>query len=79
MATENPYNNPTEGKEGFTVEILESLTDEELQEYINYLEWEQTHREDRGSSAYQSRAYYQYRSNNWIQWCQEIIQERKKK
>ena len=75
----NPYNDPTVGKYGdskTTIEILESLTSDELREYIKYLQWEQANRKNRGPSVYQSRAYYAYRSNNWIQWCRDILRER---
>ena len=75
----NPYNNPAVGKYAdsrSTIEILESLTSDELREYIKHLQWEQTNRKDRGPSVYQSRGYYAYRSNNWIQWCREILRER---
>ena len=72
----NPYNNPTAGKYGNTIEILESLTSDELREYIQHLQWEQNNRGDRGPSPYQSRAYFSYRSGNWIQWSRDILRER---
>ena len=43
MSTGNPYSDPTAGKTGNTIEILESLTDKELDNYVQYLEWEQKH------------------------------------
>ena len=38
----NPHTDPTEGKTGNTEDILNSLTVEELREYINYTRWNQT-------------------------------------
>jgi hypothetical protein len=73
----NPYIDPTEGKSGSTLEILEALTTPELETYIKYLLWEQQHTGDSGSSVYQSASYYRYRSQQWIQTCREIIEGRK--
>ena len=72
----NPFDNPTAGKSGSTIEILQSLTSDELREYVRHLRWEQKNRKNRGPSVYQSRAYYEYRSNNWIYWSLDILRER---
>ena len=72
----NPFTNPTEGKSGSTLEILEALTTPELEAYIEYLLWEQRHRGDSGSSAYQSASYFRYRSEQWIHTCRQIIKDR---
>jgi len=79
MSTDNPYSDPTAGKTGNTIEILESLTDKELDMYVKYLEWEQHHRVFDNTNMYQSRSYYAYRSGNWIGWIKEIQAERRKK
>lgn len=76
MAAENPHTDPTAGKLGNTVEILESLSSDEIREYVRYLRWEQAHSQTTAPSPYQSRSYYGYRSNNWIQWCREILEAR---
>lgn len=73
----NPYPDPTVGRRGYTSEILESLTTEELKTYINHLRWEQQHRAFDAASPYGSRAYYAYRSGNWIGQCREIIDGRR--
>ena len=75
MSASNPYPNPFAGKIGnhsSTIEILESLTDEDLQ-------WEQQHRVFDNTNMYKSRGYYAYRSGNWIGWIMQIQAERRKK
>lgn len=79
MSTENPHNDPTAGKSGNTEEILESLTSDEIREYVRYLRWEGANSKSTGSSPYQSRAYYSYRSGNWIHWCRQILEARGEK
>jgi len=79
MSTDNPYSDPTAGKTGNTIEILESLTDKELDMYVLYLEWEQQHRVFDNTNMYKSRSYYAYRSGNWIGWIKEIRAERRRK
>ena len=66
-------------KTGSTIEILESLTDKELDTYVLYLEWEQQHRVFDNTNMYKSRNYYPYRSGNWIGWIKQIQAERRKK
>ena len=78
MSTDNPYSDPTVGKTGNTIEILESLTDKELDNYVQYLEWEQQHRVFDKTNRYKSRSYYSYRSGNWIGWIKQIQAERRK-
>ena len=79
MSTDNPYSDPTAGKTGNTIEILESLTDKELNTYVLYLEREQQNRVFDNSNMYKSRSYYAYRSGNWIGWIKQIQAERRKK
>lgn len=78
MSTDNPYSDPTAGKTGNTIEILESLTDKELDTYVLHLEWEQQHRVFDNTNMYKSRSYYAYRSGNWIGWIKQIQAERRK-
>ena len=78
MSTGNPYSDPTAGKTGNTIEILESLTDKELDNYVQYLEWEQKHQVFDNTNMYKSRSYYAYRSGNWIGWIKQIQAERRK-
>ena len=82
MSTGNPYPNPFTRKIGnhrSTIEILESLTDEELETYALHLQWEQQHRVFDNTNMYKSRSYYAYRSGTWIGWIKEIQAERRKK
>ena len=75
---QNPYDDPTEGRSGLVHEILESLTNDELKEYINHLLWAQSNASfpDRPRSPYASRGYYSYRTSNWIHQCREILKSR---
>ncbi|MEY2609700.1 MAG: hypothetical protein RLZZ128_349 [Actinomycetota bacterium] len=77
MSSVNPYPDPTEGKSGSTLEILETLTIAELETYISHLTWEQANRSFTETTAYTSRSYYRYRSTSWIQTCRELIALRK--
>ena len=74
--TTNPHPDPTAGKFGNVIEILESLTDAELKTYIDHLLWERDHREFSTTNVYQSRAYYNLRSGNWIHTCRLILADR---
>ena len=81
MPTNNPYPNPFAAKIGelsSTIEILESLTDEELEITVLHLQWEQQHRVFDNTNMYRSRSYYAYRSGNWIGWIYEIQAKRRK-
>jgi hypothetical protein len=78
MPTNNPYPNPMGEKTGSTIEILESLTDQELDTYVLHLQWEQQHRVFDNTNMYRSRSYYAYRSGNWIGWIYEIQAKRRK-
>ncbi len=75
--TTNPYPDPTAGKSGFTHEILEALTTEELETYIKHLGWNQENRTFSGTNVYRSRGYYGFRSGNWIVQCRQIIDRRR--
>ena len=74
--TTNPYPDPTEEKSGSTQEILEALTTAELETYIKHLVWNQENSTFSETNVYRSRAYYGYRSGNWIRQCREIIARR---
>jgi hypothetical protein len=73
---ENPFTDPTVDKSGTTEEILNSLTNSELETYISYLAWKQAHVKDSGPGPYRSAAYYRYRTSSWIQLCREILNQR---
>ncbi|MEY3690458.1 MAG: hypothetical protein RJB57_113 [Actinomycetota bacterium] len=75
---QNPYKNPTAGRTGLVHEILESLTNDELKEYINHLIWRQDNRTfpDRPANPYASREYFLFRTGNWIFQCQQILRSR---
>ena len=75
----NPYPDPTAGKSGNVLEILESLSVPELEAYISHLRWEQAHGSFGGTSVYNSRSYHRYRSDGWIQTCQEQIAKKRNK
>ena len=60
MSAGNPYQNLMGDKTGSTIEILESLTDKELDTYVLYLEWEQQHRVFDHTNTYKSRSCYAY-------------------
>ena len=77
MSAVNPFPDPTAGKSGPTLEILESLTIAELETYISHLTWEQSNRAFAETTAYTSRSYYGYRSTNWIQTCRELIAQKR--
>ena len=65
---ENPYPNPLAGRSGYTHELLASLTPEEIKQYIANYQWGQAHKSfpDKPHSVYLSKAYYMYRTNQFI-------------
>ncbi|MFM8793413.1 MAG: hypothetical protein ACKOFF_00730 [Acidimicrobiales bacterium] len=75
---QNPYADPTAGRTGLVHEILESLSNDELREYVNHLLWRQVHGTfpARPENPYASRAYFVYRTNNWIHQCWAILRSR---
>ena len=64
----NPYSNPLNGKSGYTHKLLASLTQKEIREYVAYYRWRQEHESfpDRPQNVYQSKAYFMYRTNQWV-------------
>lgn len=75
---QNPYKDPTAGRTGLVHEILESLTNAELKEYINHLTWRQANSTfpARPTNPYASRGYFLFRTGNWIVQCEEILRSR---
>jgi len=73
MSAVNPHPDPTEGKFGNVLEILESLSVPELEAYIAHLRWEQANGSFSGTSPYTSASYHRYRTEGWIQTCRELI------
>ena len=72
----NPHADPTEGKSGYTEDILNSLTVSELREYINYMRWNQTFGTFDTGNQYTARSYHNYRTSQTIYECQKLIQEK---
>ncbi len=75
---QNPYKNPLEGKSGYTQKLLESLTAEELREYIAWCKWSQDHESfpDKPKNIYQSRAYFLYRTTRFVYDAKKEIDRR---
>ena len=75
---QNPYANPTADRYGLTHEIHQSLTNEELVEYILHLSWRQANSTfpTRPTNPYASRGYFLYRTDNWIYQCRDILKAR---
>lgn len=75
---QNPYADPTAGRTGLVHEILESLTNDQLKEYVDHLLWRQANGTfpARPENPYASRGYFVYRTNNWIIQCREILRSR---
>ena len=74
----NPPPNPLDGKVGFTHELLESLTDEELTEYETYLRWIESNSTYDETNVYRSKSYAFYRRSRWHSMIYEIREERQK-
>ena len=72
----NPHTDPTEGKTGYTEDILNSLTVEELREYINYTRWNQTFGTFDTGNRYTSQAYSNYRTTQRVYDCQKLVKEK---
>jgi hypothetical protein len=71
----NPYLNPIDGKSGFTHKQLASLTPEELLGYIAWYRWRQEHESfpDKPRNVYQSKAYFMYRTNQFVYDAQKLL------
>ena len=74
---QNPYSNPLAGRSGCTHELLASLTPEEIKQYIANFQWSQAHASfpEKPDSVYQSKAYYMYRTNQFIYDAQKVLAE----
>ena len=73
----NPYPDPLAGRSGYTHELLASLTPEELKQYIANYQWSQAHASfpDKPHSVYLSKAYYMYRTNQFIYDAKKVLAE----
>lgn len=78
---QNPYPDPLAGRSGYTHELLASLTPEELKQYIANYQWSQAHASfpEKPHSVYLSKAYYMYRTNQFIYDAQKVLGEHDKK
>ena len=77
----NPYPDPLAGRSRYTHELLASLTPEEIKHYIANYQWSQTHASfpEKPDSVYQSKAYYMYRTNQFIYDAQKVLADHDKK
>ena len=78
---QNPYPNPLAGRSGYTHELLASLTPEEIKQYVLHYRWEQANASFpvKPKSVYKSKAYYMYRTNQWVYDAQKVLAEHDKK
>ena len=78
---QNPYPDPLAGRSGYTHELLASLTPEEIKQYIANYQWSQAHASfpDKPDSVYLSKAYYMYRTNQFIYDAQKLLAKQAKK
>ena len=74
---QNPYPDPLAGRSGYTHELLASLTPEEIKQYIANYQWSQAHASfpDKPDSVYLSKAYYMYRTNQFIHNAKLVLAE----
>ena len=74
---QNPYPNPLAERSGNTHELLASLTSEEIRQYVLHYRWEQANMSfpDNPKSVYKSKAYYMYRTNQWVYDAQKVLAE----
>ena len=73
----NPYPDPLAGRSGYTHESLASLTPAEIKQYIANYHWSQAHASfpEKPDNVYQSKAYYMYRTNQFIYDAQKVLAE----
>jgi len=78
---QNPYPDPLAGRSGYTHELLESLTPEELKQYIANYQWSQAHASfpEKPDSVYQSKEYYMYRTNQFIYDAKKVLAKHNKR
>jgi hypothetical protein len=77
----NPYPDPLAGRSGYSHELLASLTPEEIIQYIANYQWSQAHASfpDKPHSVYLSKAYYMYRTNQFIYDALKVLANHDKK
>ena len=71
----NPYKDPLVERSGNTLELLESLTSEELQQYIACYQWRRANESfpDKPKNMYQSKSYFLYRTSQFIYDSQKLL------
>jgi hypothetical protein len=71
----NPYTNPLDGRSGNTLEMLKSLTPQELQQCVAYYQWRRANESfpDKPTNMYQSKSYYMYRTSQFIYDAQKLL------
>jgi len=77
----NPYPDPLAGRSGYTHELLASLTPEEIKQYIANYQWHQANASfpDNPKSIYKSKAYFMYRTNQFIYDAQKMLAQHAEK
>jgi len=77
----NPYPDPLAGRSGNTRELLASLTPEELKQYIANYQWHRANASFPGNpkSVYKSKAYFMYRTNQFIYDAQKVLAQHAEK
>jgi len=77
----NPYPDPLAGRSGYTHELLASLTPEEIKQYIANYQWHQANASfpDNPKSIYKSKAYFMYRTNQFIYDAQKVLAQHTEK
>ena len=73
----NPFTNPLEGRLGNTLELLKSLTPEELQQYVACYQWRRANEtfSDRPKNMYRLRSYFTYRTSQFIYDAQKLLKD----
>jgi hypothetical protein len=73
----NSYPDPLVGRFGYTHELLASLTPEEIKQYIANYQWSQANESfpDKPHSVYLPKAYYMYRTNQFIYDAKKVLAE----
>jgi hypothetical protein len=73
----NHYTNPLDGRSGNTLELLKSLTEEELRQYIACYQWRRANESlpDKPKNMYQSKSYFAYRASQFIHDAQKLLKD----
>ena len=71
----NSYTNPLDGRSGNTLELLKSLTSDELRQYIACYQWRRANEtfSDRPKNTYRLRSYFSYRTSQFIYDAQKLL------